>query len=183
MSSQIDYEINKELGECYLQMGDLDKAREYYGKAIDDSHAAPYMGLATIAFQQADLDTALEMYSHAAAIDKGDKPIAGMGLVEVQQGKNAEAFAHFSAALELNPHNIIAALMIVKLGHALDRVAEVVPFLENFLSVEPNNEDVRYSLAGCLSCLERQNDAKAELETLLAANPEHTAAQELLAQL
>ena len=26
MSSHLDYEINKELGECYLFMGDLDKA-------------------------------------------------------------------------------------------------------------------------------------------------------------
>lgn len=26
MSSHLDYEINKELGECYLFMGDLEKA-------------------------------------------------------------------------------------------------------------------------------------------------------------
>ena len=33
MSNQLDYEINKELGECYLFMGDFDKAEEYYRKA------------------------------------------------------------------------------------------------------------------------------------------------------
>ena len=28
MSSHLDYEINKELGECYLFMGELDKAED-----------------------------------------------------------------------------------------------------------------------------------------------------------
>ena len=34
MDNHLDYEINKELGECYLFMGDLDKAEEYYRKAV-----------------------------------------------------------------------------------------------------------------------------------------------------
>ena len=61
MSGQLDYEINKELGECYLFMGDLDKAEEYYGKAVTSNgiHADPYLGLATIAVQRGDLDKAM----------------------------------------------------------------------------------------------------------------------------
>ena len=31
MSNQLDYEINKELGECYLFMGDFDNARRFFG--------------------------------------------------------------------------------------------------------------------------------------------------------
>ena len=37
--SQIDYEINKELGECYLFMGELERARDYYQKAISCNSA------------------------------------------------------------------------------------------------------------------------------------------------
>ena len=33
MSNQLDYEINKELGECYLFMGDFDKAEECFKKS------------------------------------------------------------------------------------------------------------------------------------------------------
>ena len=49
--SNVDYDINKELGECYLFMGEYDKARDYYTKAIacDSAMAEPYMGLAAIA--------------------------------------------------------------------------------------------------------------------------------------
>ena len=48
MSNHLDYEINKELGECYLFMGELDKAEDYYVKAADStsSQAEPYLGLA-----------------------------------------------------------------------------------------------------------------------------------------
>lgn len=54
MSSHLDYEINKELGECYLFMGELDKAENYYHKAAGSNgvHADPYLGLATIAVQR-----------------------------------------------------------------------------------------------------------------------------------
>ena len=37
MDNQLDYEINKELGECYLFMGDFDKAEEYYRKAASNN--------------------------------------------------------------------------------------------------------------------------------------------------
>ena len=35
MSNHLDYEINKELGECYLFMGDLEKAEEYLSQAVE----------------------------------------------------------------------------------------------------------------------------------------------------
>ena len=71
MSSQMDYEINKELGECYLFMGDFDKAEEYYRKAAENNteSAAPYMGLATVAVQRSELDKALVLYKKAAAVE------------------------------------------------------------------------------------------------------------------
>ena len=54
MSQHLDYEINKELGECYLFMGDLDKAENYYRKAANSAgeYADSYLGLATIAVQR-----------------------------------------------------------------------------------------------------------------------------------
>lgn len=55
MSGHMDYEINKELGECYLFMGELDKAEEYYKKAVGSNgiHPDPYLGLATVAVHAA----------------------------------------------------------------------------------------------------------------------------------
>ena len=64
MSDLLDYEINKELGECYLFMGEYEKATEYYEKAAESGSefAAPQMGLATIAVQVGDYDKATVHY-------------------------------------------------------------------------------------------------------------------------
>lgn len=72
MENQLDYEINKELGECYLFMGDFDKAEEYYRKAAagNSRSSAPYMGLATVAVQRSELDKALVLYQKAAAVEE-----------------------------------------------------------------------------------------------------------------
>ena len=83
MDNHLDYEINKELGECYLFMGELDKAEEYYRKAVssDGVHAAPYLGLATVAIQRGDIDAALTLYRKASTIEACDKSLTGIGLV------------------------------------------------------------------------------------------------------
>lgn len=184
MSNHLDYEINKELGECYLFMGDLDRAREHYEKAANSNgvHPDPYMGLATIAVQQGQLQDALALYRKAASIEPTDKSLTGMGLVEVELGSKNEAFGHFTAALDKNPENMVATCMLVQIGHQMSRLEEVIPHLENFLAIDPLKHDVRYALAGCLAALDRKDEAASHLDRILAADPDHEAAQELLAQ-
>jgi len=185
MSSHLDYEINKELGECYLFMGDLDKAVEYYDKAVKSNgvHPDPYLGLATIAVQQGELERAFDLYKKAAEIEKSDKALAGMALVEMETGRQNEAFDHFSQALDLNPENMISIFMLVQLGHVLSRLDEVIPHMENYLAIDPLKHDVRYSLAGCLTCVGKTDEAKAQLERILEAAPDNESAKELLEHL
>lgn len=185
MSSHLDYEINKELGECYLFMGDLEKAQDYYDKAVRSNgvHPEPYLGLATIAVQRGELDKALDLYRQASEIDPDDKSLAGMALVEMETGRHSEAFGHFISALDKNPENIIAIFCLVQLGHTLGRLAEVVPHMETYLAIDPGKHEVRYSLAGCLACLGLKDQAIEHLERILAAEPENGQARELLEQL
>ncbi len=185
MSGQLDYEINKELGECYLFMGDLDKAEEYYAKAISNNgvHAEPYLGLATIAVQRGDLDGAMTLYRKASSIEADDRSLSGMALIEMERGEAPEAFTHFKAALARNPENLVALFGLVRLAHAEDRVAEALPYLKDYLAVDPLKHEVRYTLAGCLVCLGRHAEAGAELEAILLEDPRHTAAQELAEEL
>lgn len=183
--SHLDYEINKELGECYLFMGELDKAEDYYNKAASSNgiHPDPYLGLATIAVQRGELEIALGMYTKAHGIDANDKTFAGIGLVKMELGAKAEAFDLFAQALAKNPENMVALFSIIRLGHELERLAEIVPLLENYLSIDPGKSEVRYSLAGCMVCLDRKDDAQAQLERILESDPDFAAARELLEQL
>jgi tetratricopeptide (TPR) repeat protein len=185
MSSHLDYEINKELGECYLFMGELDKAEDYYTKAAgsNGSHPDPYLGLATIAVQRGQLDRAHAMYKRAADIEADDKSLSGMALVEMETGREDDAMAHFKQALDRNGGNMIALFGLVRMGHATSRVAETVPYLVGFLAIDPSKAEVRYSLAACLAALGRNSEAESQLETLLRSEPSNKPAADLLGQL
>jgi tetratricopeptide (TPR) repeat protein len=185
MSSHLDYEINKELGECYLFMGELDKARDYYEKAAQSTgvHSDPYLGLATIAVQQGELDSAMEMYKKAASIEPGDKALAGMGLIEMEIGDKDKAFDFFAQSLEKNPSNMISIFGMVQLGHSCNKLGDVVPFLETYLSLDTGKHEVRYSLAGCLLAMGNADAARMQLETILEAEPGHKDAREMLEQI
>ena len=161
MSSHLDYEINKELGECYLFMGELDKAEDYYTKAAANSEeqADPYMGLATIAMQRGDMAGALTHYSKAATIQESDKALAGLGLVHMNQGEHARAFDLFGRALTLNPANAVALGCIVREGYEQQRVADVIPFLRASLEAT-QDENTRITLAGCLLFLGDKEEAR-----------------------
>ena len=181
MSNHLDYEINKELGECYLFMGDLDKAEDYYRKAVDanNGQASPYLGLAAIAIQRGNLEDALTLYTKAASIEANDKSLTGVGLVKMELGVHEEAFSCFSQALGHNPENAVALNCIVREGYNLSRLEEVVPYLQACLEVAPDKEAVRVTLAGCLMSLGRNDEARRHLETVLGENPANAGAQEL----
>ena len=185
MSGQLDYEINKELGECYLFMGDLDKAEEYYSKAMSSNgvHPDPYLGLATIAVQRGQLDNAMSLYRKASSIEADDRALSGMALIELEQGENAAAFTHFQGALAKNPENLVALFGLVRLAHTDSRIEEILPYLRDYLAVDPLKNEVRFTLAGCLASLGRSAEAGAELDNILAQDPGYAAARELSEEL
>lgn len=180
MSSHLDYEINKELGECYLFMGELDKAEDYYTKAAAhaDEQADPYMGLATIAMQRGDMAGAMGHYSKAATLQESDKALAGLGLVHMNQGNHDEALNLFCRALNRNPANAVALGCLVREGYEQGRVEDILPYLFANLEVT-NEENTRVTLAGCLVSLGRKDEALQHLSDALAINPQSFSAREL----
>lgn len=181
--NHVDYEINKELGECYLFMGEYDKARDYYNKAVacNNGMSEPYIGLAAIAVSQGSLEEAYALYRKANLVSPGEKPLAGLGMIEVELGKYPEAFEHFRSALEYNPGNMMVVNSLLQLAYVLNRLEDIVPCLENAL--EPGDtEAVRYALAACLHTLGREEEARSHLEKLLGDNPSNDSAKQLYAQ-
>jgi len=185
MSGHLDYEINKELGECYLFMGELDKAEEYYKKAVSSNgiHPDPYLGLATVAVQRGDLTDAMLMYEKAHKIEPTDKSLSGIALIRMENGEVEESFTMFVEAIKLNPENMVALFSLIRLGHEMDRVDEIIPYLDSYLEIDPGKHEVRYALAGCYIVLEQNDAAREHVEKILEVDPEHEAAKEMLEQI
>ena len=181
MDQHMDYEINKELGECYLFMGDYDKAEDYYRKAASSNSkaAAPFMGLATIAVQRGELDKALVLYEKASAVEESDKALCGIGLVYMEQGDHENAFTYFGRALDKSAGNIVALNCLVREAYHIQKVSEVIPYLRSALDCSEEKEAVRVTLAGCLIYLGNHNEARELLETVLCDNPTNSNAKEL----
>ncbi len=181
----VDYEINKELGECYLFMGEHNKAADYYKKAqiAAPEQLDPYMGLAAIALFDGDIAGARSLYAKAHSLEPNDKNLAGLGMVESELGRHDEAFERFAEALGLNPGTMVAVSGMLQLGHFLQRLGDVVPHLETAVTAGAGDaEAVRYALAACLANLGRDAEAKAHLEILLGSNPNNGEAQQLYAR-
>jgi tetratricopeptide (TPR) repeat protein len=182
MSGHLDYEINKELGECYLFMGELDKAEEYYKKAVSSNgiHPDPYIGLATVAVQRGDLNDALAMYEKAHKIEPTDKSLSGIALIHMENGDKENAYSLFVEAIKMNPENMVALFSLIRLGHEMERVADIMPYLKDYLEIDPAKHEVRYSLAGCFACLEQKDAAREQLDKILEMDPDFEAAKEML---
>ncbi len=180
MSDLLDYEINKELGECYLFMGEYEKATEYYEKAAESGSefAAPQMGLATIAVQVGDYDKATVHYQKALELEKSDNAYTGLGLVAMTKELHAEAFEYFKNALEIKATNTVALGCLVQETYALDKVDEAVLFVEKFYE-ETKDPQIRITLAGCLIYLGRKDEAKLHLEEALKELPDNEDAKDL----
>lgn len=181
MDNQLDYEINKELGECYLFMGDYEKAEDYYRKAAcaNSGSAAPIMGLATVAVQRSELDKALTLYKKACSIEETSKALCGIGLVYMEKGEHNEAFEYFTRSLARESGNIVALNCMVREAYQTNQVDKTISFLENALHGSDEKEAVRITLAGCLIYLGRQSEAREHLEIVLGDNPANPSAKEL----
>ncbi len=185
MNNPVDYEINKELGECYLFMGEYEKARDYYQKAVacNPDMAEPFLGLAAVSLGLGDMNNAYTLYSKANTVQSTDCSLAGMGMIECENGQHEVAYQHFIDALHINPGNMVAVNGMLQLSHFLGRLPNALPYLEKALEAGTSDiEAIRYAFAGCLAALGRDAEAKGQLELLIGANPNNSVAQQLYAQ-
>ncbi len=184
MKNYLDYEINKELGECYLFMADYEKAREYYEKArqFDDEQSAPYMGLATIAVQHGEIQLAHDYYEAAVMREESDKTLTGLGLVCMSMDKHDEAFDLLKRAMKFNASNAVALGCLVQEAYYLNRVEEIIEPLEECYNFT-RDDNIRITLAGCLISIGKNDEAKQYLEEILEVMPDNTSAKDLYAHI
>jgi Flp pilus assembly protein TadD len=179
------FEIFKTLGNIFVRRRDFDSAEDSYNKAyrlFPDSDVL-LVNLGTLCIQRSNWDEAIQRFRSALQISNvNDKAWVGLGIGHRMKGDFELAWGNLEAALEYNPVNEVALTLALDWAPADGKESRALELLRNFLVNGGWNE--RFSLAfAWLSWKRGDSDlARLELERLLAVNPGHGKALELVRQ-
>lgn len=99
------YQINLNIASVHREMGDLDKAVEYYGKVLEFEplHTGALVSTGDVLVTQGKLEEAVVYFEKA--IGQTDDHIIPFNVAEIyfNEGKAAEAIAFYQKAAELKP--------------------------------------------------------------------------------
>ncbi|XP_056595650.1 Bardet-Biedl syndrome 4 protein isoform X2 [Triplophysa dalaica] len=110
--NQKDWEINHNLGVCYIYIRDFKNAEERLNAALQQNkHDLTFMMLGKMHLLQADTEKAIEVYKSAVEFSPENTELLGtLGLLYMQLGKYQKAFEHLGNALTYDPNNFKAIL-------------------------------------------------------------------------
>ncbi|XP_017556689.1 Bardet-Biedl syndrome 4 protein isoform X1 [Pygocentrus nattereri] len=110
--NQKDWEINHNLGVCYIYTKDFKSAEEQLNMALQQNkHDMTYMMLGKIYLLEGDTEKAIEIYKNAVEFSpENTELLTTLGLLYMQLGKYQKAFEHLGNALTYDPNNYKAIL-------------------------------------------------------------------------
>jgi len=177
------YEALQELGDCCTSVGRYAQAQQYYEKAavLAPDEPGPYVGLGVVALQENLLEDAEIAFRVACRLDTAcAKAHAGLGMVAQQRADYKQAFEMYLKCLELDTDNPIALLGLFQSSCQMGSFAKVTHYLEVYLNMHPDDTSVMFPLAALYVKDGRFEDSKKVLSELLALDPSHKDAANLL---
>jgi tetratricopeptide (TPR) repeat protein len=169
--------------EALACVGKIEESKMLFMKMLKDDLISPrvYSGLGSLEASSSNWNKAIE-YFEKSLLDHPsiDVPLAGLGMCSHSLGNLEDSWNYYSESLRRNPINIHSILGLLDLSYNMKRLSEVEPFLRSYLDHKPVDLNIIYSLAGCLYGQGKTLDAIYELKNILAYEPEHLHARELL---
>jgi tetratricopeptide (TPR) repeat protein len=170
------------IGDCLTQMGDYEKAKATYDQVIGlDAHCdEAWTGLGDLRALIGDCKQAEEAFAKAIAINpKNDRALCGLGLALWKSGQKEEAFEHLQRCLDINPENLTCLNLIVDWSCENGGLHVAETYLRRYLDVHPVNVSVLYSLGEICSQLQKYDEVREVVETILMFQPDHGGAKKL----
>ncbi|UCD38572.1 MAG: glycosyltransferase [Fidelibacterota bacterium] len=166
--------------------GDLDAGRKLCEDILreDPIRVEAVYGLALIAHLSGDFGEARKYYQQSVSLQRDWIPAQhSLALLDMAEGNMSGAQLRLVEVLEKNPDDIDSRRL---LGQALietEQFDEGISLLMGILQDDPNDWQTHFILASLYAEVDRNQDAKRHLEAVLAANPDHVEAQEMLAKI
>jgi len=177
------YEVLRELGDCYTSVGDYGQAQRCYEKAasLGPDEPGPYVGLGVAAMQKDNLDEAEVAFRVACRLDpRCAKAYAGLAMIAQQRRDFPQAFDLYMKSLELDTDSIAALLGMFQVSCEMGSFAKIIYYLEVYLQVHPGDTSVMFALAALYLKDGQAGSSKAMLLDILALEPTHRDATDLL---
>ncbi|MBN2136640.1 MAG: tetratricopeptide repeat protein [Sedimentisphaerales bacterium] len=177
------YEVLLELGDCYASVGSLEQARRSYEKAasLGPDEADPYVGLGVVALQEGLLEDAEIAFRVACRLDTNcSRGYAGLAMAAQEKKEYQKAFDMYLQCLERDTDNLTALLGLFQTSCRMGSFGQVIHYLEVYLGMHPGDGSVMFSLAALYVKEGRLEQAGALLRDILALEPSHSDAANLL---
>jgi tetratricopeptide (TPR) repeat protein len=177
------YEALRQLGDSYASVGDYSQAQSCYQQAasVDPDEPGPYVGLGAAALQTDELEDAEIAFRVACRLDpRCAKAYAGLAMVCQRRREFPRAFDLYMKSLEFDGDNIPALLGLFQVSCEMRSFAKVTHYLEVYLAMHPGDVSVMFALAALYLKDNRAEQSRTILRNLLALEPAHRDAANLL---
>ncbi len=175
--------LRERLGYCLLGVGDLDRARDEFERAIAEDSLRAHVGLGLCMLQSKRPEEAKSFFEKAAEIDPDcADAYNNLGVLAWSEMALDEATAHFKRALEIEPTHRDALPNLLTLMFAFESYEAAESLLQCYAIADPDNGDLLYQLAYCHMKLGREDEARMLLRRILDACPDQEDALALLAE-
>jgi tetratricopeptide (TPR) repeat protein len=111
------------------------------------------------------------------------KALCGLGLAKLGEGRSKAGIRYLKKALDADPENTTALNELISAAYNLDIFTDALSCTRAYLMYHPGNLDILFSLAGLLYKTGAYEEARDEVERLLALSPEYQGGEELLAKI
>ena len=171
------------MGDCYMKLQTPDKARTCYDQAClkEPNNSRGWLHSGLLALHNNDNKKADVCFRKCLDIDtNNDKAYCGLGMVRNNMNDLDGAVDYFCMSLDSNPENLSACKFLLELSYKLKQFEKIDIYLSEYLEFHPANLNMRFGLAGIQYKRGNFEDSIKNLECIVALNPEHQSAQEML---
>ena len=177
------YELAREMGDCYTQLGEFEQARRCYEKAasLGPDEDGPYVGTGVIALQEGRLDDAELAFRVALRLNRdSSRAWAGLAMIRQQTADLPGAFDAYLKSLDLDSDNLTALLGLFQVSCQMGSFGRVIDYLKVYLDMHPGDTAVMFCLATLYVKEHQPQQAQRLLEDILVFEPDNDDARNLL---
>jgi glycosyltransferase involved in cell wall biosynthesis/tetratricopeptide (TPR) repeat protein len=171
------------MGDCYMKLQIPDKADALYDEAClkEPNNQRAWLHSGLLALHNKNIKKADICFNKCLDEDSNnDKAYCGLGMLSVSKNDIDGAVYYFCKSLDANPENLSACKFLLELSYKLNDFAKIDIYLSRYIEFHPANLNMRLALAGIQYKGGQVEDSIKNLECILALNPEHQSAQEML---